>query len=464
MLDKMYEEKFGVKWDWYNVPATDEESVFNITMASGDIPDVVVQGSWTKLNKYKDAWWELDDFIKGKYPNLEKYFYDDPYVYALSANQDTGKIQILSNLSEQKVGDVLMVRGDLLEDWGITVKDNMTKEECYELLKTAKEKDPKLTPYMTRMKTAGLIQRLCEGWSGVPQYAFVDTDNVVKFGSADERMKDVVIWLNQLYTEGLIDPEFPTSDTAAWQEKVLNDGVFMTHDNASSRIKWAINEWANLGVTGKWYKAISPLSPDGTTKGQTTIHYPRLRDALAIFTKASEEKVDRIMEMLNYSFSDEGYELLNYGIEGVSFTKDANGEYQTIPEYQEPLDANTLPQEERVKGNITRMSRLECNGIYLPTNREFTEVVNAAKLYEEGGYIRDDLTKAIRFNDAEQDIVTRYEADLKTYSDEQLQKFITGTTPIDQWDAYIAGYAQYHLDEYLKAQNDALGRALALIS
>ena len=109
------------------------------------------------------------------------------------------------------------------------------------------------------------------------------------------------------------------------------------------------------------------------------------------------------------------------------------------------------------------MSRLECNGIYLPTNREFTEVVNAAKLYEEGGYIRDDLTKAIRFNDAEQDIVTRYEADLKTYSDEQLQKFITGTTPIDQWDAYIAGYAQYHLDEYLKAQNDALGRALALI-
>lgn len=464
MLDKMYEEKFNVKWDWYNVPATDGESVFNITMASGDIPDVVVQGSWSKLNKYKDAWWELDDFIKGKYPNLEKAFYDDPYVYALSANQDTGKIQILSNLSEQKVGDVLLVRGDLLEEWGVTVKDNMTKEECYELLKLAKEKDPKLTPFMTRMKTEGLIRRLCEGWSGVPQYAFVDTDNVVKFGGADERMKDVVIWLNQLYSEGLIDPEFPTSDTAAWQEKVLNDGVFMTHDNASSRIKWAINEWANLGVTGKWYKAISPLSPDGTTKGQTTIHYPRLRDALAIFTKASEEKVDRIMEMLNYSFSDEGYELLNYGIEGVSFTKDANGEYQIIPEYQEPLDANTLPQDQRVKGNITRMARLECNGIYLPTNRAFTEVVNAAKLYEEGGYIRDDLTKAIRFNDAEQDIVTRYGADLKTYSDEQLQKFITGTTPIDQWDAYIAGYAQYNLDTYLKAQNDALARALALIS
>ena len=51
MLDKMYEEKFNVKWDWRNVPANDEESVFNITMASGEIPDVVVQGSWAKLNK-----------------------------------------------------------------------------------------------------------------------------------------------------------------------------------------------------------------------------------------------------------------------------------------------------------------------------------------------------------------------------------------------------------------------------
>ena len=136
---------------------------------------------------------------------------------------------------------------------------------------------------------------------------------------------------------------------------------------------------------------------------------------------------------------------------------------KVFPSPRTPLDANTLPQDQRVKGNITRMARLECNGIYLPTNRAFTEVVNAAKLYEDGGYIRDDLTKAIRFNDAEQDIVTRYEADLKTYSDENLQKFITGTAPIDQWDAYIAGYSQYHLDDYLKAQNDALARALALI-
>ena len=62
-IDRMYEEMFNVEFDWYEVPATNEGETFNITIASGDIPDLVFQGSWKNLNNYKDAWWVLDEFL-----------------------------------------------------------------------------------------------------------------------------------------------------------------------------------------------------------------------------------------------------------------------------------------------------------------------------------------------------------------------------------------------------------------
>ena len=124
-LDNLYEEKFNVDFDIQYVPATNEDEVYNITMASGDIPDIMT-GNWDRLHKYSEAWWSLNDFIKGKYENLEKYFLDDPYVYALSAEQD-GQIKILNMLSEQYIGDTLLARGDLAEQWGIDFSSIKTK-------------------------------------------------------------------------------------------------------------------------------------------------------------------------------------------------------------------------------------------------------------------------------------------------------------------------------------------------
>ena len=103
------------------------------------------------------------------------------------------------------------------------------------------------------------------------------------------------------------------------------------------------------------------------------------------------------------------------------------------------------------------------NGIYSLANAPYPNVVASGELYEQGGYIRDNLLNAVRFTDEEQDVISQYETDLKTYCDEQLQKFITGVTPLDQWDAYIAGYEAYHLQEYLDAYNAAAARATALI-
>lgn len=459
MLDKMYEEKFNITLDIQRIPNTNADEMYNVMIASGDIPDVVKQGSWSKLNKYQEAWWPLNDFIIGKYPNLEEIFFKDPFINALSTGSD-GNIKIVSMISDQFIGDVLLVRGDLVEEWGLDIASYKTKEDITELLRMVKEKDPSLVPYMTRFKIDGLIDRLSEGWSGIRKELFVDSDGQVKYGGADERMKEVITWLHGLYKEGLIDQEFSNTDTAKWGEQVLNDGVFMTHDNASSRIKWAEVEWGKLGVTGKFYQAVPPIQPDENTTGYTTIHYPTMRDAAAVFIGASEAKVDRIMEIFNYNFSEEGNLLLSYGIEGKSFRYNEQGEIDDIPEYRKGFDEKTLPSDQWVRGDFAQIIRREPNTIYSPQNRPYQNVLDAAKMYEDGGLIRQNWVSAIRFDQEEQKRVTTLAADIKTYTDENLTQFIVGIRPLDQWDTFVAGYDALNLQEYLDLHNASLEKVM----
>lgn len=223
-------------------------------------------------------------------------------------------------------------------------------------------------------------------------------------------------------------------------------------------------EWENLGVTDKYYMAVPPIQPDENTKGYTTIHYPRLRRALAIHVGAEEGKVDRILEMMNYTFSSEGYILNNYGIEGVSFEYNEEGDIDYIPEYQEAVDNKTMPQEDIIRGSFVEEDiGLEPNGIYMPQNRDHEHIVGASKLYEDGGLIKRNLLEAIHFTDEEREEITNLNADIKTYTDEHLDQFIMGTRSLDEWDDFVAGYDKLQLDRYLEIYNIALQRALELL-
>ena len=124
--------------------------------------------------------------------------------------------------------------------------------------------------------------------------------------------------------------------------------------------------------------------------------------------------------------------------------------------------ADTMPHEDVIKGNMSYLI-LEANGIYSEAKKDYPNVKISGELYEQGGYIRTDLANAVRYTEDEQDVISKYEADTKTYTNEQLTKFITGITPIDQWDAYIAGFEAYHLNEYMAAVNSAAARAYALV-
>ena len=312
------------------------------------------------------------------------------------------------------------------------------------------------------MQRGGLTQRLCEGWSGIKE-GFFEEEGVIKFGAIDPRMKDVVEYLRMLYQEKLIDQTYPTTDTAAWSEVLLGDktGIFMTHDQAASRIKWSFEQWANLGVTDKYYQSVPPLQPDENTKGYTTIHFPKQRKSYGVYVGVEPGKIDRIMEIWDFNFSDEGFMFTGFGTEGVNYYINDAGLPRPLESYQKGVADGTIPESERFGGKTKDGPHTEFNAIF---ETDYVQIADARVMYEDGGLIKRNMLEPCRFTDEENSTYTKLYADISTYMSENLDQFIMGVKSMDQWDAFVAEFDKMGIQTCLDIYNAACQRALALLN
>ncbi|MBQ6716425.1 MAG: extracellular solute-binding protein [Clostridia bacterium] len=450
-VDQLVEEMFNVKLEVRYVPATNANDIYNTMMAANEV-NTLVQNTFANLDKYADAWATLNDYIVGKYANLEAAYFDDPFINAQTA-MENGDVRILSTLYSQKQGDILLVRGDLVEKYDVDISEVNTKEEWTDLLAMIKEEEPDVVPYGTRYQRPGLTNRLAFGWSGINEDFFTE-DDTVKFGCTDERMYEVIEWLRDMYAEGLIDVDYPTSTTTEWQEKVLGRGIFLTHDNPSSRMDWALTQWESLGYTDRYYMPVAPIYPEEGVPGKTVFQYPSFQDSWAISKNASPETIDRIMQIFDYGFTDEGYVLYNWGIEGVYFDY-VDGKPVVRPEYSDFSQGN--------KGIALCFTRRVYNGIEFSSN---PRVLEAQEMYVDGGLIIPNYIQMLRLTEDELKVYNTLYPDIKTYMDENLDAFIFGTKELnpENWDEFVAGFDALGLEEVLEAYNAALDRIMVVVN
>ncbi len=57
-------------------------------------------------------------------------------------------------------------------------------------------------------------------------------------------------------------------------------------------------------------------------------------DKVVINAKADEEKIDRIMQIFDWWVTDEGTSIMKNGIEGIDYTKNADGTYQVTEQWE----------------------------------------------------------------------------------------------------------------------------------
>ena len=295
-----------------------------------------------------------------------------------------------------------------------------------------------------------------DGW-------YPDENGQIQYEFISDRAKEFYTWLNGFYEEGLLDPEFLTlGDESKMFEKVARDevGAFTAYASNILRLKAALE--AN-GVEGA--ELIPVIPPEGPYARQVEIIGDMSVNGYVV--TSSCENPDVAVAFMDYLMSEEGSELLNFGIEGDTYVKEADGTYTFTEKVTN--DPNGLSAREALEAYgcqvggpfIKSEKREEAMLFSYPEELRETiiEVSDATRPYIVPGLTLPPATAE------ESASIEGIAGDLSTYIWEMTGKFTVGVSDIEaEWDSYVEYVHTLGVDQLLavkQAQYDRLQEAMA---
>ena len=325
-------EKTGVtlKMDY---PADSNDSRIELMVATGEYPDFVfAKGSVSALIR-NDALIDMSDLIDEYGPNIKK-LYGDEYENLRYSSEDPSIYQLCSDKVQE---ETLETSGTAQLQWAVLQENQYrvpyTLEEYTQMIRDYMEKYP-----MINGKPAIGISIVCSDWhwytmlsnpSGYMngsanngQWIVDDEKQEVYYKHAADGQKEYYKWLNEMYNEGILDPEFATQTHEDYILKVAEGRVLGLLDEEWDYTSAEISLRAD-GQEEHTYAGL-PVTIDRSVK------CPSLKQQnLAVgwgigITKSCKDPV-RAVRFLDWLCSDEAQILLNWGIEGVDYYYDENG-------------------------------------------------------------------------------------------------------------------------------------------
>ena len=453
-------KRTGVHFEFIPGPNQEDQfrEKFNVTIASGNIPDIMVSTYRDDMMKVAEegAFAPLDEYIDQYAPNLKAILEAHPE-YARDLRSTDGKIYFLPFLGAVRTFKVWMIRQDWLDKLGLEAP--ATLEDWYTVLKAFKEQDPNGNgkadeiPYTTRNGQAGVLAFMeafgISGFEANEQF-FIE-DGKVKYAYSDPRCKQALEFISKLYAEGLIDPEYATNDTNVWLSRITNELSGSCQDTVPRA--YSLGEQvkaANAGSKCKFTVVAPPKGPDGT--GMTTSQMQAVRGLTAI--SAESEHIEEIVKMFDYFYSEEGSLLNNFGIEGLTYTM-VDGK----PQY---TDAIAKDPEGR--------SILSMLNVYGHREWAYQQDIGYEDALLDPEYVkyRNDMEQYIRptipampLTEEERDVLSNTYEEIRTYKDEMINKFIMGKESLDNFDSFVKTMQDMGLDKVLTAEQAAYDRYMA---
>lgn len=385
------EELTGTKIHFEWVPNASYADKFNITLASGKLPDIIYVGD-VKASSFVNAarsgaFWEVGPYLKD-YPNLSGA---NPVILNNSAI-DGKNYGIYRGRALGRNG--VVVRKDWLEKLGL--ENPQTVDDFYNMLKAFKEQDPDGNG---QADTYGMVLVKWTGqwasgfdtiklWFGTPNKWGVQNGKLVPEHEYPEYL-EALKFMKKLYDEQLINSDFAVMDSSKWNDPVVNNkaGVIVdVVDNAArldDKIHAALQKEGTdepdrhyMDVTGGVTGADGALHTLPTSGFSGMLAIPKssvkteeeLKRVLSFLDRVNEED---LQTMLNYGIEDVHYKLVDGYIERSSDTvlleSEVEGLNQMLP---------FIPEDraKQVKQTALRVKQLE-----VQKANEATIVVNPAE-------------------------------------------------------------------------------------
>ncbi|MGO4499203.1 extracellular solute-binding protein [Paenibacillus sp. 2RAB27] len=419
---KWIEEKTGVTLD-VQTPSGKLADSLNLVVASNNMPDLLYIPTRVTSNKFgqQGALVNILDYLN-QMPNLSAWLKKYPEEGKATLSTD-GKMYMFPNQGFGETNRMIwLYREDIFRKHGLTPPKNY--DELYTVMKKLKELYPNSYPLSMRFGQipdemyANLTTNFNTGEN--VYYNFDKKD--WGFGPTEDAYKAMLGAWNKFYKEGLIPPDFLTTQTKQWQDMISNSNSFITIDYIS-RIDFFNNAMRKDNPEYNMQFMAPPAGIAGGKQLNPYFHY--LEGGLTV--ASTSKNVKDIMKYMDFFYSEEGKTLTSWGKEGETFTLE-NGQKKFKPEFTDVTE-------------MRKKTGLQTSGGYTWIDfgahlSLFSKDLRAA--YQE--VVKYDLPAMQpkpAFTEAENEGLAVTGQAVKKSRDENFAKFVTGSRSLSEWDKYV---------------------------
>ena len=472
------EETTGIDLEIETVAFTDRQVKLNLVLASGDLPDVLLNfGASSSLVAQQGAegtFVPLNGLMETYGVETKNVFeVERPHLLSLITSPD-GNIYALPDINECFhcfLSQKMWVYQPWLETLGLDVPT--TTEEFEAMLIAFKDQDPNGNGIADEVPFSGSVDGL-GGWhNSVEQnlmnsFVFYDRiqqdrllliDGKVEAAYAQPGYKEGLRYLHNLYAAGLVDPNALIQDNLALQQL---GSQMEPHVLGAASGGWmgtyTIPQTVAQGGEMDLWIAVPPLmGPEGV---QTAAYAPWGVTVGDFIITSAAEHPDVAFRLADLMYSNESTMRNVFGLEDVDWVTPPEGELGI--DGSQAAYRTTANWGEGFTETAWRQSGINYRTSEFRLSQSATEQYVEVPLYIASNAMLpfappiEDLIPPLTYSDDEAKEVTEITLAVKTYVDEMLTRFITGDADIDaEWDSYLATLDSQGLSRLLEISQSA---------
>lgn len=461
---KEMEDKGDVKIDWKVYYDTDWQEQKSLLLASGELPDAF----WgniclkdTDIAQNKSYFLELSDLIDQNMPNLKKVLEKEPELKARITDRD-GKIYSLPKkapLRPKVDGNCMYINKKWLQNLNLEMPK--TYQELEEVLykfvtedadgDSDKGNEIGITGNAGQYVASNTMRDLMAPFAAIVSrdnnYMGLDAEGKPVFMPAQENYKEGIMWLNELYQKGILDPEFFTQEASMATSKIQSAKVGL------------ITGWTADAVAGPvadQYEVVPALEgPDGGHYVEYAPSFLDVSDRELVLTKDCENP-EKLLQYADQFYDDEVSLQTYYGSIPDQIKKNDDGTYEVlVPTDGSSLDTSAWSNSMRDFGP-KYMNEDFYSKVILPQDQGDGIKLAEDKVNEQ--YVKTDRNiglPMLKYTEDELTQLTTIGTDIYKYVEAQFAHWVVDGGIENEWDAYLKQLDTMGLQDLVKIHDTA---------
>lgn len=461
---QLMEELTGCHVEWDHPAADAYTEKFNLMIASGKYPDVVIH-SWLGIQGGAKTYADdgviipLGNLIDDNMPYLSAFNKENPNVKKQYMDNE-GEIYAIPFIRKDKELKIFagpQIREDWLKKLGLQVPQ--TPEALYEVLKAFKTQDPNGNGEADEIPMSGVgfdhqehgIGNLL--WGFGTHYDFYIKDNKVKYGILEEEFEEGIAYITKLYQEDLIDMDYLLNDRDKMDNKVLNNKVGFIYSLQPGKFYTSMKD-SERKMIGVPHVAVE----EGINNVYNASYIMDVKDTSAAITTTNPNP-SGTLKWLDHFYGGEGLNYMNFGQEGLTY--DWVDEYPKLSDY--------------ILNNPDGKTLQEMGGQCLGTYQSHFPAMQDWRYYEQiltewgkdsiktwsDSANTEGILPSLAFTSDETKKITQVMSQVETYVSEAINQIVLGRMKVEELGTVRNKIRKMGIDDVLKIYNDAYQRYVA---